>query len=156
LAALAVPYRFFTGSFDNVVRGLCHEIFGLIAMQHAQLNFFCRGTKWLVAVCLLLDTGPALADVIAKPSRPDTLLDGGPTSACDMGAEYVPGMDATGRPVVPADVGAPPVPVPDSIAVPLRHGRAGQGRNPAAGGDGPYVGLDGKRLAPLLNPPTCR
>jgi hypothetical protein len=72
-----------------------------------------------------------------------------------MGAEYVPGMDATGRPVVPADVGAPPVPVPDGIAVPLRNGRAGQGHNRATSGDSPYVSLDGKRLAPLLNPPTC-
>lgn len=124
-------------------------------MQHTQLNFFCRGTKWLAVVCLLVGAGPALAGTTAKPSKPNTLLDGGPTSACDMGAEYVPGMDATGRPVVPADVGAPPVPVPDGIAVPLRNGRAGQGHNRATSGDSPYVSLDGKRLAPLLNPPTC-
>jgi len=126
-------------------------------MQHAQLNFTRCGTKWLAALWLLMAVTPAMSGTIAKPSRPDPLLDGGPTSACDMGADYVPGIDATGRAVVPADVGAPSVPVPDAIVVPLRNGRAGQGRNPvAAQGDSPYVSLDGKRLAPLLNPPSCR
>lgn len=124
-------------------------------MQHAQLNFVRLGTKWLTALWLLVAVTPTIAGTVAKPSRPDPLLDGGPTSACDMGADYVPGMDATGRAVVPANVGAPPVPVPDSIAVPLRNGQGRRGRNTVAGGDTPYVSLDGKRLAPLLNPPTC-
>ena len=96
---------------------------------------------------------------MAKPSKPDPLLDGGPTVSCAAGVDYVAGISATGEPVVPADIAAPPVPVPDAITIPLRQGRqqGRRGSNSANGtADSAYVTLDGRKLAPLLNPPPCR
>ena len=118
-------------------------------MQHTQLN--------VVLLALALLAVPALAGTIAHSSVPDPLLDGGDTPACAARTDYAAGTDATGRPVVPADAGAAPVPVLDQIAVPL-HGRTGrQGRfQGPQGGDSAYVGLDGRKLAPLLNPMPCR
>ena len=110
------------------------------------------------AALLLSAAFPAAAGTIAGPSKPDPLLDGGPTTPCAAGVDYAAGRDANGAPVVPADVGAPPVPVPDGIVVPVgpRASRSG-GINPATGaGNSPYVALDGKKLAPLLNPQPCR
>lgn len=97
---------------------------------------------------------PAGAGTIARPDAGDSLLDAGPTTPCAARPDYAAGIDATGQAVAPADVAAPPMPVPESIAVPLRGGRARQ----AAGqpGDAPYIALDGRKLAPLLNPPPCR
>ena len=116
-------------------------------MQHAQYNF--------VLAILLLLAGPALAGTIAKPHQPDPLLDGGPTSPCAAGPDYAAGTDVQGRRVAPADVEAAAVPVPDSIAIPLaRTGHRG-GLRPGMG-DSSYVTLDGRKLAPLLNPPPCR
>jgi hypothetical protein len=113
-------------------------------MQHAQYNF--------AAVILLSLAFPAVAGTIAKPHQPDPLLDGGPTSACAAGTDYAAGADARGRRVAPADVGANAVPVPDSIAIPLA--QAGP-RGRARTGDSSYVSLDGRKIAPLLNPPPC-
>jgi hypothetical protein len=93
---------------------------------------------------------------MANSAPPDPLLDGGDTPACAAQTDYAAGTDASGHSVVPADVGSAPVPVPDSIAVPLR----GQGRHQSHFGDpkrdSAYVSLDGRKLAPLLNPRPCR
>jgi len=126
-----------------------HEINRSIAVQHVQYSF-------VGAAILVLLAGPALAaDSIAKPHQSDPLLDGGATTACAAGADYAAGTDVRGRRVAPADVAAAPVPVPDSIAVPLA--QAGpQGRVRPGIGDSAYVSLDGRKLAPLLNPPPCR
>jgi hypothetical protein len=126
-------------------------------VQHLQFNFVSAGTKTALVALLLLAAFPAAAGTIAKPSKPDPLLDGGPTTPCAAGVDYAAGSDANGAPVVPADVGAPPVPVPDGIVVPVgpQASRRG-GINPATGaGNSAYVALDGKKLAPLLNPPPC-
>jgi hypothetical protein len=118
-------------------------------MQHTQFNFVAAGTILLLLSC------PALAGTIAKPHQPDPLLDGGPTTACAAGPDYAAGTDTQGRRVAPADVGATSVPVPDSIAVPLA--QAGpRGRARPGMGDSSYVSLDGRKLAPLLNPAPCR
>ena len=128
-------------------------------MQHTQYNFMV-----LAAVLGSLLTADAMAaGHIAQPSKPDPILDGGDTHPCLAGPDLASGMDVTGQPVAPADVGAGPVPLPDQVIVPLgeapRQGpRRGRGR--AAGPDnrpsnGPYVALDGRRLAPLLDPEPC-
>jgi len=120
-------------------------------MQHAQLNVV-RNVAIAIALLAAL---PAIAGTITGPSKPDPLLDGGPTASCAAGADYAAGTDANGKPVAPADVGAQPVPVPDQIAIPLA--QAGpRGRVRPGMGDSAYVTLDGKKLAPLLNPPSCR
>jgi hypothetical protein len=117
-------------------------------MQHTQLN---------VVAALLLLAAPALAaGTIARPSKPDPLLDGGPTAPCAAGPDFAAGRDVQGRAVVPADVGAAPAPVPDAIAVPLARGGPRGRRVRPAMGDSAYVSLDGRELAPLLNPPSCR
>ena len=123
-------------------------------MQHTQLNFVRLGTICVLAFVLL--AVPARAGTMAHPSPPDPLLDSGDTTACAGQPDYAAGTDATGRPVVPADMGAAPVPVPDGIAVPLHSQgrRGGRFANPA--GDSAYVSLDGRKLAPLLNPSPCR
>jgi hypothetical protein len=123
-------------------------------MQHTQLNVVKLGAK--AAGLLFLLTLPALAaGTIAQPSKPDPLLDGGPTAACAAGADYAAGTDTNGRPVVPADVAAPGVPVPDAIAIPLAQ-NGHRGRLRPTTGDSAYVSIDGRKLAPLLNPPSCR
>jgi len=123
-------------------------------VQHTQLNFIRPGTICVLAFLLL--AAPAGAGTIVRPSPPDPLLDGGDTTSCAAQPDYAAGTDATGRPVAPADVGAAPVPVPDGIAVPLHsQGRGRQGRF-AGSGDSAYVSLDGRKLAPLLNPEPCR
>jgi len=126
-------------------------------MQHAQFNFVRGRAKAVLVALLLLAAFPAAAGTIANPSKPDPLLDGGPTAPCAAGADFAAGTDANGAPVVPADVGAPPVPVPEGIVIPVgpQASRRG-GINPATGaGNSAYVALDGKKLAPLLNPPPC-
>jgi hypothetical protein len=120
-------------------------------VQHSQFNFVPGATKTALVALLFLTAFPAVAGTIAKPSKPDPLLDGGPTTPCAAGVDYAAGSDANGAPVVPADVGAPRVPVPDAIAIPLAK-NSRQSRT----GDSAYVSLDGKKLAPLLNPPPCR
>jgi hypothetical protein len=147
--------RSFIGSFDTVLRALCHDIFGFIAMQQTQHYF-------KVVLLAVLLAAPGWAGTIARPTPRDPLLDGGDTTACAAGVDYAAGADATGKAVVPADVGAQAVPVPDSIAVPLNSGQgrqqAGRGRsNPSTlGSEGAYVTLDGRKLDPLLNPKPCR
>ena len=94
---------------------------------------------------------------MAQPSRPDPLLDGGPTAPCAAEADYAAGTDVNGHLVPPADVGTGAVPLPDAISVPLHAGRQAHRRGrPQASGDVPYVSLDGRRLAPLVNPRPCR
>lgn len=122
-------------------------------MQHTQLNFVRLGTIRVLLFVLL--AAPASAGSIARPTPPDPLLDGGETAPCAAQPDYAAGVDATGRPVVPADVGTPPVPVPDAIAVPL-HAQGGRRGGLSGRGDSPFVSLDGRKLAPLLNPRPCR
>jgi hypothetical protein len=128
-------------------------------MQHAQHSFAKSRLAVLTAVALLLAANLALAGTMAHASAPDPLLDPtpGPCAGLAAGPDYAAGTDADGHAVAPTDVGAGSVPVPESIAIPL-HGAGGQrgGQNPATGAsDRPYVTLDGKKLAPLLNPPAC-
>lgn len=110
---------------------------------------------------LLVTANTAMAGRIVQPGKPDPILDGGDTHPCLAGADLAPGMDVTGQPVVPADAGAGPVPLPDQVFVPLGGGPpqrgAVRGRTAASGSDssGPYVALDGRRLAPLLDPRPC-
>ena len=121
-------------------------------MQHAQLNV-SKLVAQTLGVMLFLAV-PAMAGTIAKPHQPDPLLDGGPTSACAAGPDYAASTDVHGRRVAPADVGGNAVPVPDSIAIPLA--QAGpRGRVRPGMGDSSYVSLDGRKVAPLLNPPPC-
>ena len=148
------------GWFDLVLRGACHEIIGIIAVQHEQFNFVRTGTKAALVTILLLAGGSVSAGTIVHPSRPDPLLDGGPTAPCAAGADYAPGTDANGNSVIPADVAAGPVPLPDGVAIPLGGNppRGRQARNRPAtqlGGDRTYVTVDGKKLEPLLNPAPC-
>jgi hypothetical protein len=127
-------------------------------VHNTQFNFVRQGIKTGLVALLLLTALPAAAGTIAKSSKRDPLLDGGPTAPCAARADYAAGTDANGAPVVPADVGAPPVPVPGGIVIPVgpQASRSG-GINPATGaGNSAYVTLDGKKLAPLLNPPSCR
>ena len=143
-------------------------------MQHKQLNFMRRGTKLAAIILPLLGFWPAFAASIVQPSKPDPLLDGGPTAPCAAGADYAAGTDVSGKPVVAADVAGGRVPLPDSIAIPIGPGRIAapdpgprrgfspgrSRRSQAAAGnasnrDSTYVGLDGRKLEPLLNPPAC-
>lgn len=143
-------------------------------MQHTQLNVVIKSGLLLA----LLAAAPLVAR--AQVARPDPILGSGDLlnpkeGACaDLaaGPDYAAGTNADGQPVAPADVGAGPVPVPDGISIPLnqqqlRGPRNGspygsaysqRGRNPVTGGggEGAYVQMDGRRLAPLLNPPACR
>jgi hypothetical protein len=119
-------------------------------VQHTQYNFVTAG-----AVLLLLTLPALAAGTIAQPRQPDPLLDGGPTAPCAAGPDYAAGTDTQGGDVTPAEVGAAPVPVPDSIAVPLAQ-TGHRGRLRPGKGDSSYVSLDGRKLAPLLNPPPCR
>jgi hypothetical protein len=100
----------------------------------------------------------AWAGSISSTSGPDPLLAGesqGPCARLATGTDFVPGTDAQGDPVAPADVGVAKIPVPDQISVPLAN-RNAQGRTGTMRGrESPYVTLDGKKLAPLLNPPAC-
>ena len=120
-------------------------------MQHAQLNFVRYGT---VAALLLMGL-PAQAGSVAKPAKPDPLLDGGGTTACAAGADYAAGRDVHGKPVTPADVSDRRLPVPDAIAIPLASAGPNGRVRPSMGGSA-YVSLDGRRVAPLVNPPPCR
>ena len=120
-------------------------------MQHTQFNVAIH----VATVILLLAAFPVAAGTMAGPSKPDPLLDGGPTTACAAGVDYVAGSDANGNDVVPADVGASAVPVPDQIAIPLARNSQG-GRVRPTTGNSAYVSLDGRKLAPLLNPPSCK
>ena len=138
-------------------------------MQRAQL-YVAKFPATALALAGLLVTQAAMAGTMARPSTPDPLLGGGnlldsrpgPCAGLAAGPDYAAGTDAAGNPVVPADVGAPPVPVPDGIAIPLGGGQpqqAGPGRNPVTGNGmmgGAYAEMDGRRLAPLINPPACR
>jgi hypothetical protein len=105
---------------------------------------------------LLLATNSAFAGRIAQPAKPDPVLDGGDTHPCLAGADLASGMDVTGQLVAPADTGGPLVPLPDQVLVPVGGDppRRGRARNRAAP-DGPYVALDGRKLAPLLDPGPC-
>jgi len=135
-------------------------------VHHKQFNFVWR--KSLAGgVLLVCASAPGLAAAImAQPSKPDPLLDGGPTTACAAGTDYAAGTDVNGQDVVPADVAAGRVPLPDAVAIPLAGNPAANGgrhqhrSNPQTlpqtlGGDSTYVSLDGKKLEPLLNPPSC-
>lgn len=138
-------------------------------MQHKQFNFVRQGTKIAVVAWPLFMVWPAFAGSIVQPSRPDPLLDSGPTAPCAAGADFAGGIDANGQPVVPADVAAGRVPLPDTVAIPIGGNRAqaanpgrnfGRGRRPvgpdnASNRDSTWVALDGRKLEPLLNPPTC-
>jgi hypothetical protein len=113
----------------------------------------------LGALVLIFTANLALAGTAANRASPDPLLNPtpGPCAGLTNGPGYVAGTDSDGHPVAPADVGAEPVPLPEAIAIPLHGGQAQSRRGPSqATGDRPYVTVDGRRLAPLLNQPACR
>ncbi len=114
-------------------------------MQHLEFNFVRPGTNRLLVIMALALIQPALA------ANPDPLLDGGPTTPCAAGVDYSGGADVNGNLVVPADVGSPHVPLPGTVMVPLPGNAQGKG----AGRNSAYVGLDGKKLDPLVNPKPC-
>ena len=138
-----------------MLRDICHEINGIVAVQHLEFNVVRYRTRSAVLTALLLLANPACAGTIAHPNLPDPLLDGGPTTPCAAGADYAAGRDVNGHPVAPADVAAPPVPVPGAIAVPRAKGGP-NGRLRPGQGDSAYVSLDGKAVDKLVNPPPCR
>src|SRR5690349_17088136 len=178
LAVLARS-RSFMGLLDKVILTACHDISGIIAVQHKQFYFVWQGGKIAVLTMALVVARPVLAGTIVQPSEPDPLLDGGPTDPCAAGVDYAATADTGGQAVVPADIEARGVPLPDSIAVPLgprpvqNPGRnrapdrmrnqagnpvrpSGAPPNPVAlGGDSTYIVLDGRKLEPLVNPPPC-
>jgi hypothetical protein len=125
-------------------------------VQHTQYNFIRLRIRAATVAVLLLATDSAFAGRITQPAKPDSILDGGDTHPCLAGADLASGMDVTGQPVAPADAGALPVPLPDQVLVPVGGdpSRRGRARNRAAP-DGPYVALDGRKLAPLLDPGPC-
>jgi hypothetical protein len=138
-------------------------------VQHKQFNFVWQRCKTAALILPFLVIWPAFAGSIVQPSRPDPLLDSGPTAPCAAGVDFAGGVDANGRPVAPADVAAGRVPLPDTVAIPLggnraqaARGNSGSGRRPgpfgsdnASNRDSIWVGLDGRKLEPLLNPPPC-
>src|SRR3569833_2751271 len=63
---------FFYGCFDKVLRGNCHEIFGDIAMQHAQFYFGKSGTKRRLAYALLLGQAVPVPDSLTVPLHADS------------------------------------------------------------------------------------
>lgn len=140
-------------------------------MQRTQLNVALVRRVGMAFLLACMGTSSAFAGPISRPTTPDPLLGGGnlldsrPGPCADMaaGADYAAGTDAGGHPVIPADAAAPPVPVPDGIAIPLgRQQEAQPGGNPMTGPitgggiGGAFVEMDGRRLAPLVNPPACR
>ena len=130
-------------------------------MQHAQHSFAKCRPALLGGMALLFAANLALAGTVANRAAPDPLLNPtpGPCAGLAAGPDYAAGTDADGQPVAPADVGAEPVPLPEAIAIPLHGGQTQGRRGPSQGtgtGDRPYVTLDGRKLAPLLNPPACR
>lgn len=108
----------------------------------------------LLVAALLSSPLGAAAGTRAPSAATDPLLNPpeGPCAELAAGADYTAGTDADGHPVAPADLGAGPVPVPGDIAMPLPAGGGRRGRV----GDPAYVHLDGRALAPLLNPPACQ
>jgi hypothetical protein len=167
----SVAVTFFYGLVDIVVFSHCHDINGIIAVQHKQFNFIRQGTKVAVFPLLLAVSAAWAGDVtgsITRPSKPDPLLDGGPTDPCAARVDYADAVDVNGKAVAPADVEARPVPLPDSIAVPIGNrpgrnpgrnntrSRQANGANPVTlGGDSTYIAIDGRKLEPLVNPPPC-
>jgi hypothetical protein len=166
----SVAVTFFYGLVDIVVCGQCHDINGIIAVQHKQFNFIKLGTKAAVFPLLLLAVSAAWAGAatgsITQPSKPDPLLDDGPTDPCAARVDYADAVDVNGKAVAPADVEGRSVPLPDSIAVPIGNNlgrnpgrnsaRSRQGANPVTpGGDSTYIAIDGRKLEPLVNPPPC-
>lgn len=130
-------------------------------MQHSQFNFAQSGTKGLAFIMLL--AAPALAGTLAQEGKSDPLLDGGSTVPCAARVDYAAGIDVNGNAVEPADATARPLPVPPVITVPLsrsggnRQAQSATGATAASGNPSPggFMSLDGKKLAPLLNPPAC-
>ena len=120
-------------------------------MQQAQQ--YCRLLAMTILIVLLaLTVGTARSAGVASRGAFDPLREiRGPCNSRLDRPDYVGGTDVSGNPVAPADLAAARQPVPDEILVPLGHrGRAGRSR------EGAMVGLDGRALAPVLNPqPAC-
>ena len=129
----------FMGWVDNPVCRTCHEISGVIAVQHRQDNFGCALFRTLLVAVAFFTADPA----IAAATKPDPILHDTPLPACQAQADYAPGVDADGEAVAPADVDAAKVPVPPQVVIPL-HRR------------GAYAVLDGTKLEPLVNPAPCK
>jgi hypothetical protein len=153
LAALTTLIRFVGGIFidwgDTDFYGACHEIFGVIAVQHTQLNYRTFGLGAALLVVLVFAGKSAFSEGLSARGKSPPILTNNPTGSCDpelAQADLVPGTDVDGYPVAGADLPSGPIPYRGQIEVPLkaRHGRA-----PA------YVVVDGAKLDPLLNPASA-
>jgi hypothetical protein len=109
-------------------------------MQDNYKLWLCGGM--LIAASLVL-AEPALCVGIVQPAPPDPILQDSPAGPCDpqkASADYVGGTDVDGNPVAAADLDHQPVPLPGHMMIPLKSGA--------------YIDADGKKLDPLLNPPS--
>lgn len=119
-------------------------------MQHTQLNYRTLGLGAALFVVLVFAGKSAFSEGVAARGKPNAILTDSPAGPCDPAlgqAELVPGTDVDGNPVSPADLASGPVPFKGQIEVPLK---ARAGRAPA------YVAVDGAKLDPLFNPPSCK
>jgi len=116
-------------------------------VQQAQQNYKIACT---LAWAILAAHGAAYAGIAVR-NEPQPLLHDGTAGPCDpglAGPDYVPGVDVNGNPVAPADLAGRRNPFPDGVLVPLaKRGRHGRPQ------EGPLVAVDGRALAPILNPP---
>ena len=134
---------------------MSHDIFGIIAVQHTQQNYRTLAIGVALVMTMVFAAKTAFSAGISDRGKPDAILGGGPILSgsapgpCEPEldqAELVGGTDADGKPVAPADLATGPIPLTGQIAVPLK---ARRGRAPA------YVTVDGAKLDPLFNPPSC-
>jgi hypothetical protein len=153
LAALTTLIRFVGGIFidwgDTDFYSACHEIFGVIAVQHTQLNYRTLGLGAALLVVLVFAGKSAFSEGLSAREKSPPILTNNTTGSCDpelAQADLVPGTDVDGNPVAGVDLPTGPIPYPGQIAVPLR---ARAGRSPA------YVTVDGAKLGPLLNPASA-
>src|ERR1700744_3470112 len=84
----------FIAWLDTGVLGPCHEIIGVIAVQHSQDNYGRVRFGTLLVAAAFWGPGPARAGRAAADLHHDT-----PQDACQSGADYVAGVDADGAAV---------------------------------------------------------
>jgi hypothetical protein len=119
-------------------------------MQHTQGNYRNFALGALLVVGMVFAGKSAFSAGIADPAKPDPILSGTADGPCDpalASPDLTPGTDVEGHQVASADIQGGPIPFQGQVLVPLKDGK---NRPPA------YVGVDGKKLDPLLNPkPAC-
>ena len=119
-------------------------------MQHTQVNYRSAALGILLVVALVLAAETAFSAGIADRGKPDPILTDEADGPCDpqLGQpDLTPGTDVAGHQVASANIQTGPIPMQGQILVPLKSGQ--NNRRPPA-----YVAVDGKKLDPLLNPPS--